>query len=111
MLSGLRESGKKIKKLVLVAPAKKLPGMKKDKIKFYDFETNKNIKNLVGDIVIFVSDDESPGIKESVELYEQELGVKAVELKGKGHYTLGDMGTEEFPELVEKDRKSTRLNS
>nr|AQS33367.1 hypothetical protein [uncultured archaeon]AQS34148.1 hypothetical protein [uncultured archaeon] len=98
----LGESGKKIKKLVLVAPAKKLPGMKKDKIKFYDFETNKNIKNLVGDIVIFVSDDESPGIKESVELYEQELGVKAVELKGKGHYTLGDMGTEEFPELVEK---------
>lgn len=27
---------------------------------------------------------------------------KIIELKGRGHYTFGDMGTEEFPELLEE---------
>jgi len=96
----LGETGARIKKLILVAPAKKLPGMEKKKIKFYGFETNKDIKNNVGEIIIFVSDDESAGIRKSVKLYEKELDARVIELKEHGHYILEDMGTEEFPELI-----------
>ncbi len=94
------ETNKKIKKLILVAPARKLPGMKKRYIDFYDFETKKNIRTNVGEISIFISDDESPGIKQSVKLYEKEFGIEAIELKNKGHFTEKSMGTKEFPELL-----------
>jgi len=98
----LSETNQKIKKLILVAPAKRLPGMKEKYLKFYTFKPNEKVKNNIGEIVIFVSNDESPGIKKAVELYKQELNAKVIELKNHGHFTLGDMGTEEFPELLEE---------
>jgi hypothetical protein len=30
------------------------------------------------------------------------LGGKVIELKGRGHYTFNDMGTAEFPELLQE---------
>ena len=39
--------------------------------------------------------------KESLKIFHQALDGEVIELKGRGHYTLGDMGTEEFPELLE----------
>ena len=35
-------------------------------------------------------------------MYQDSLGGKVIELKSHGHYTLGDMGTEEFPELIQE---------
>ncbi|OGZ67843.1 MAG: hypothetical protein A3D44_02915 [Candidatus Staskawiczbacteria bacterium RIFCSPHIGHO2_02_FULL_42_22] len=60
-----------------------------------------DIKSRVGEIVMFTADDEEDEGKESLKIFHQALGGEIVELKGHGHYTLGDMGTEEFPELLE----------
>jgi len=98
----LGETNTKIKKLILVAPAKKLPGLEKKHRNFYDFKTNKRIKENISEIVIFVSNDESPGIKQSVKLYSDEFGVEPTELKNRGHFTEEDMGTKEFPELLDE---------
>src|SRR3989344_2987707 len=38
--------------------------------------------------------------KESLKIFHRALGGEVVELQGHGHYTFGDMGTEEFPELL-----------
>jgi len=39
---------------------------------------------------------------ESVKIYHNELGGKLIELLGRGHFLLKEMGTEEFPELLEE---------
>mgnify|MGYP001566600257 FL=1 len=98
----LGETKKKIFKLVLVAPWK-IPD-KDDKFRkeFYTYPIDKNIKSRVGKIVMFTADDEEDEGKESLKIFHQALGGAVIELKGHGHYTFGDMGTEEFPELLEK---------
>jgi hypothetical protein len=40
--------------------------------------------------------------KESLRIYNRALCGKVIELKGHGHYTLRDMGTVKFPELLNK---------
>jgi len=97
----LGETKKKIKKLILVAPAKILEDTPKKYFNFYNFETDVTISERVEKIIIFVADDESKGIVEAVKKYSNEFGIDPIELKGMGHFTLGDMGTEEFPELLE----------
>lgn len=98
----LGESKKKIKELILVAPWK-IP--KKDdlnKEKFYVFPIDETIKSRVGKIIMFTSDNEKEDGKKSLEMYKDALGGKIIELKGKGHYILKHMGTEEFPELLDE---------
>jgi len=78
--------------------ASKRKGIDKD---FYEYPIDECVKENVGEIIMFTADDEEEDGKESLKLYEKDLGGKVIELKGHGHYTLGDMGTEEFPELIE----------
>lgn len=98
----LGETKRRIFKLILVAPWK-IPD-KDDKFRqeFYIYPTDESIKSRVGEIVMFTADDEEEEGKESLKIFHQALGGAVIELKGHGHYTLGDMGTEEFPELLEK---------
>lgn len=99
----LSETKQKIKKLILVAPARKLPGIKEKYLDFYSFNFDKNIINNIGEVCIFVSDNESEGIKQSVKLYEKDFGVKAIELEGRGHF-IQKIPSEkmEFPELLDE---------
>ena len=101
-----------MKKLILVAPGKVILEenlrfseeiIQRIKIlkEFYDFGVNKNIRNNVRDIVIFISDDLEE-FRRSAQIYRQELGARLVELKGKGHFLKSQMGTEDFPELLEE---------
>lgn len=98
----LGETKRKILKLILVAPWK-IPD-KEDEFRkeFYTYTIDKDVKSRVGKIVMFTADDEENEGKESLKIFHQILGGEVVELKGHGHYTLDDMGTEEFPELFEK---------
>jgi len=91
----------KIKKLILVAPAKIFGGGHECFKDLCDFKINKEILDLA-EIVIFISDNESEGIKKAVEIYSKELGIIPIKLKGKGHFTEKRMGTKEFPELLEE---------
>lgn len=96
----LGETKQKIAKLILVAPWK-IPdvGNKKEE-EFYTYPIDETIKDRVGKIVMFTSDDEEDDGKESLKIYNKYLGGVVIELKGHGHYTMGDMGTNEFPELL-----------
>lgn len=96
------DTKQKIKKLILVAPWKIPDG--KDKIKklFYEYPIDKTIKSRVQGIVMFTADDEEKDGKKSLEIFHKSLGGKIIELRGRGHYTMGNMGTEKFPELLKE---------
>ncbi len=96
----LGESKQKIYKLILVAPWK-IPN-KDDKFRklFYEYPIDESIKSRVGEIVMFTADDEEDEGKESLKIFQKAIGGKIIKLPHHGHYTQGDMGTEEFPELL-----------
>jgi len=96
----LGESKKRIKKLILVAPWKIATG--DDEKDFYEYEIDGLIKERVNEIIIFTADDEESDGKKSLEIYYRALGGKIIELKSHGHYTQGDMDSEEFPELIKE---------
>ena len=98
----LGESKQKIKELILVAPWKKPKNNNPFKEKFYTFPIDETIKSHVKDIVMFTADNEKEDGKESLKIYHESLGGKIIELKGRGHYTFKQMGTEEFPELLKE---------
>ncbi len=101
----LGESKKKIYKLMLVAPWK-VPGrhgrIDKYRNKFYSYRIDEKIKDRVKKIYMFTANNEDPKGKESLEIFYNALGGEIINLKEHGHYTMGDMGTEKFPELLEK---------
>ena len=98
----LGDTKKKIKKLILVAPAK-IAHEESDYIKdFYSFYIDQDIKERVNEIVIIKSNDDHNYILKSSKIYEKALGGKVIELKRKGHFTETSMGTKEFPELLEE---------
>ena len=90
----------KIKKLILVAPWK-IPDMD-DKFgkEFYGYPISASIKSRVKEIIMFTADDEEEDGKKSLKIFHEALDGKVIELKGRGHYTMRDMKTEEFPELL-----------
>ncbi|MBI2151637.1 hypothetical protein HYU21_02840 [Candidatus Woesearchaeota archaeon] len=100
------ETKRTIFKLILVAPWK-IPD-KNDEFRkeYYTYPIDKTIKDRVKWIVMFTANDEEEDGKKSLNLFYKVLGGKIVELEGRGHYTLGDMGTEEFPELLEEILKN-----
>jgi GT2 family glycosyltransferase len=102
----LGESKKKIKKLILVAPWK-IPKTKDSfRENFYNFSIDENLKLQSDEIVLFTSDNEREDGKQSLEIYNEKLSGRIIELKGRGHYTYEDMGTREFPELLEEILKA-----
>lgn len=98
----LGDSKKKIKKLILVAPWKIPKEGDSSRDKFYTYEIDETIKSRVGEIIMFTADNEREDGKKSLVIYEESLGGKIIELKGRGHYIFNDMGTNEFPELLQE---------
>lgn len=96
----LGETKKKVKKLILVAPWKIAESGNASK-GFYDYEIDNAIKDRVKNIIIFSSNDEEADGKKSAKIFLDALGGEFIELKNHGHFTLGDMKTEKFPELLE----------
>lgn len=98
----LGESKQRVAKLILVAPWC-IADEKSDsaRIEYYEHPIDEGIKERVGEIIIFTADDEEEDGKRSAEIFHEKLGGEVVELTDHGHYTMGDMGTEEFPELIE----------
>ena len=102
----LGETKRKIKKLILVAPAKIASHDANDNVKkLYNFEINKTIKEKINEVVILISDDEKQRHKDAAELFSNAMNGEILEIKGKGHFIYDSMGTTEFPELLEKITK------
>lgn len=98
----LGETKQKIKKLILVAPWKINNKQDKWRKLFYEYPVDRTIKERIKDIVMFTADNEEENGKKSLSIFHKALGGKIIELKGMGHFCLEDMGTEEFPELLEE---------
>jgi len=51
---------------------------------------------------LFTSNDEVEDGKKGMEMFHEALGGEVISLLNHGHYVLDEMGSEEFPELVEE---------
>jgi len=99
----LDETKIKIKKMILVSPGKAGRARNPARAKLYGEKTINNISRFVSDgILIFTSDDDISSHIIGAKEYEKELPARIIFLKNHGHFTLGDMGTKEFPELLKE---------
>jgi len=97
----LDETKRKVKKLILVSPGKSGKARNPARAGLYGEKTIKNISQFASEgIVIFTSDNDIPTHITGAKEYEKELPAKVIFLRDHGHFTKGDMGTEEFPELL-----------
>ena len=97
----LGDSKQKIDKLILVAPWKIAREDNEAKKAFYEYPIDETIKSRVKKIIMFTAENEAENGKKSLQMYHDVLGGEIIDLQGRGHYTLTQMGTEEFPELIE----------
>jgi len=92
---------KQVGKVVLVAPwldPNKTKGKEND---FFDFEMDTEIVSRTQSMTIFTSDDDMEAIHTSVnKIMDTIAGIKLVKFEGMGHFCLGDLGGEAFPELL-----------
>jgi predicted alpha/beta hydrolase family esterase len=87
-------------KVVLVAPWLDPNNIKKTT--FFTFEIDPDVVDRTKGVTIFSSIDDHQGILWSVEILRQTVaGLDYREFEGYGHFCQEDMGTDQFPELLE----------
>lgn len=100
LLRWLSENKISVGKVVLVAPW--IDPTKKLQNDFFNFEIDKDLLHRVKEFCIFISKDDEKSIIDSVEIITKNLPhVEVKWFEDKGHFTLGDMKTEKFPELLD----------
>ena len=97
----LLESNKKVKKLILVAPAKVPEGDDDTRKDLYDFNLPFDATHISKEIVVFTSNDFPHHLK-SLEMYKKTLKPRVIKLENKFHFLYFQMKTNEFPELLEE---------
>lgn len=97
----LLENNKKVKKLILVSPAKVPEGDNDPRKDLYQFELPKNASQIANEIVIFTSNDFPHHLK-SLEMYKLSLKPRVIKLENKFHFLYFQMKTNIFPELLEE---------
>ena len=95
-----RNPNAKVGKVVLVAP---WIDVEKDDWPAFDFEIDESLVQRTAGLTIFHSLDDMKEIKSSVKILIRKLpGAKYVEFENAGHFIIGAMKTEEFPELLQE---------
>ncbi len=102
LLRWLGETKQKVAKFILVGPWAVADKDNEARKSFYEQPIDPSIKERVGEIIYFTSDNEHADGKRSLEIISQVIGGKIIDLPGRGHYVMRDMGTEEFPELLKE---------
>lgn len=101
LIRWLSENKVKVEAVALVAPFLN-PNNTIEMGKFFDFTIDKELSNRIGRTCVFYSTDDNDYILKTVEIIKTELAdIEVFEFDNKGHFTFGDMKTEEFPELLE----------
>lgn len=96
----LSENDIKVGKVVLVAPWLD-PDQEIDE-SFFDFVIDKNLANKAEKLIVMYSTDDISSVLKSIEILKSKTeNVEFQEFEGKGHFVLGSLGSEEFPELLE----------
>ncbi|MGK2896296.1 MAG: alpha/beta hydrolase [Candidatus Saccharimonadales bacterium] len=89
-----------VDKVVLVAPW--INSNQSYKIDFFDFEIDPAIVERTNEFIIFASDNDDDGVKDCVRILLEKLpNITVREFHDYGHFTMGSMKTEAFPELLE----------
>src|SRR3989344_5007057 len=97
----LLEENKKVKKLILVAPAKGPESDTDTRNDLYDSDLPSNASHIADEIVIFTSNDFPHHLK-SLEMYKKSLKPRIIQLENKFHFLYFQMKTNKFPELFEE---------
>ncbi len=100
----LSENKIKVGKLLLVAPWIDPDHESQNLVTdFFNFEIDPELSSRTNSITVFYSTDDSADIVNTVEVLEKSVkDIHVIKLDHKGHFTLEDMGTEEFPELLKE---------
>ncbi len=101
LIRWLGETKQKVAKLILVAPWKISADASEFEKAFYEFQIDESIKERVRKIIFFTSDNERADGKAGLKMFHEHIGGEIINLPGHGHYVQKDMGTNEFPELLE----------
>lgn len=102
----LGETKQKVDKLILISPWYITDKDDDARREFYEQPIDESIKERTNEIIIFTSNNDYEDGKKSVKIFESIVGGKVIELKDRGHYTMRDMGTMEFPELLAEVTKN-----
>ena len=90
----------KVGKIVLVAPSL---GFTWDDRSFFGFVIDRELANRTAGVTIFGSDNDEPSVMKAIAQYRSVLkDVKYREFPGYGHFVMGSMKTDVFPELLEE---------
>src|SRR3989344_3577618 len=108
ILRWLSENKRKVDKVILIAPSVIKSGKYFERSKLKDFSYDSSLKKYFNKLVIFYSDDDDEHIIKSAKKVHKILGGKLINLKERGHFTLDDMGTEKFPELLKEILKISK---
>jgi predicted alpha/beta hydrolase family esterase len=97
----LSENNIHVGKVVLVAP-----WIDPDKILetgMFDFTPDENLVSKTKGVTIFNSDDDMEEVQKSVKILTEKIkNIEVREFQNMGHFCFEDMGTEEFPKLLEE---------
>ncbi len=102
ILRWLRESKKKVRKVILVAPYVSDDGEAAGLKDFVTFDFDSSLRKYYKDLVVFYDKKDMRGVVDSVNLIKEKLSPTNIEFVGKGHFTKESMKTEEFPELLKE---------
>ncbi len=93
-----------VAKVVLVAPwLDPLHYKDSDVADFFEFQIDPTFVARTKDTVVFVSGDDDPSVIKTVDILREKVThITAREFMGKGHFTRGALGKEEFPELLDE---------
>ena len=90
----------KVGKVVLVAPSLGLSWEDGAEKFFQNFELDADLASRTDGLTIFYSDNDEEGISKAISKIKAEVpGIKFKEFH-LGHFTIDDMGTDKFPELL-----------
>jgi leucyl-tRNA synthetase len=102
ILRYLQEIKISVNKVILVAPAYIKSNRVSRLSKLYDFVLDKNLKNNIWSLSIFISDNDNKDIIDSANEIHKIIWWDLIELKWKWHFTESDLGSKEFKELLDQ---------
>ena len=93
----------KVGKVVLVAPWINPDNYEvSDTADFFTFDIDPEFPSRTGGVTIFISSDDESSVIETVNILKEKVhGLKLREYSNRGHFTTNELGTVEFPELLE----------
>ncbi len=100
LLRWLSENDVKVGKVVLVAPW--IDPEKIIKSNFFDFKLDEDLASRTEGLYLFASKDDFEDITKSVEEIKSRIkDLKVFDFENKGHFCFEDLGSGEFPELLD----------